>query len=123
MPSGRKQHERHPEGAAPLQTALGLFASEAVQRYTLPFTSFGRTAMGRKKQRLHGRVNRLIKSVDPSKPEKAEIAIEEAEELYREIRIDNVVTGEDGTKASLKPGADVDVIVEADSSASTKKPA
>ena len=79
--------------------------------------------MRRKKQRrLHGKVNRVIKPVVPGKPEKAEIAIEEADELYREIRIDNVVTDEDGAKVSLKPGADVDVIVEADSDATMKKP-
>jgi hypothetical protein len=43
--------------------------------------------------------------------------------LYREIRVENVVTGENGEEAQLKPGAEVDVIVEADSSATTKKPA
>ena len=41
---------------------------------------------------------------------------------YREIRIENEVTDEQGGKAQLKPGANVDVIVEADSSATLKKP-
>jgi hypothetical protein len=50
-------------------------------------------------------------------PEKAEIAIHEADDLYREIRVENVVTDENGEKAKLKPGSEVDVIVEADSDA------
>ena len=44
-------------------------------------------------------------------------------DLYREIRIDNELADEKGDKAQLKEGADVDVIVEADSSATVKKPA
>jgi hypothetical protein len=51
--------------------------------------------MGRKKSKLHGTVNKVLKPLVKGQPEKVEIAIEEADELYREIRIDNVVTGED----------------------------
>ena len=50
----------------------------------------------------------------PNQPEKAEISIHEAEDLYREIRVDNELVDEDGKTAALKPGAEVDVIVEAD---------
>ncbi len=46
----------------------------------------------------------------------------EADHLYREIRVENVVTDENGEKASLKPGAKVDLVVEADSNATVKKP-
>jgi len=42
--------------------------------------------------------------------------------LYREIRIENELTDERGDKAKLKEGADVDVVIEADSSATLKKP-
>jgi hypothetical protein len=42
--------------------------------------------------------------------------------LYKEIRIENIVTDEEGKKAELRPGADIDVIVEAHSSATIKKP-
>jgi len=55
-------------------------------------------------------------------PEKAQIGIEEADELYREIRVENVVTDEKGKNARLKVGADVDVVIEADTDATTKKP-
>jgi len=78
--------------------------------------------MSRKRKKLQGTVQKVIKSAIPSEPEKAEIDIHGADDLYREIRIENVVTDEKGEKAQLKPGAKVDVIVEADSSATIKKP-
>jgi len=59
-------------------------------------------------------VKKVIKPVTPSQPEKAEINIPEADELYRDIRIENVVTDEQGKKDKLKQGEDVDVIVEPD---------
>jgi hypothetical protein len=77
--------------------------------------------MSKKRKKLQGTVEKVIK---PSfgQPEKAQIAIQEADDLYREVRIENEVTNDKGEKARLKPGADVDVIVEADSSATLKKP-
>ncbi len=78
--------------------------------------------MGKKRKKLRGTVEKIIKPLVPSEPEKAEIGIEEADDLYREIRVENVVTDENGEKASLKPGAKVDVVVEADSDATVKKP-
>lgn len=71
--------------------------------------------MGKKRKKI-------IKPVSPLEPEKAQIKISEADDLYREVRVENVLTDESGEKASLKPGAEVDVIVEADSSATMKKP-
>jgi molybdopterin-binding protein len=79
--------------------------------------------MSRKRTKLRGTVQKVIKPAIPSQPEKAQINIHGADELYREIRVENVVTDENGEEAQLKPGAEVDVIVEADSSATTKKPA
>ena len=78
--------------------------------------------MSKKKRKLHGTVPKIIKSPFPTVPEKAQIGVDEADDLYREIRIDNVVTDENGEQAHLKPGAKVDVVVEADSDATTKKP-
>lgn len=76
-----------------------------------------------KRKTLHGRVEKVIKSIHPSEPEKAQITIQDAEELYREIRVENELTDDKGQKSSLQPGAEVDVILEADSSATMKKPA
>jgi hypothetical protein len=78
--------------------------------------------MTRKRKRLRGTVAKVIKSPHPSQPEKAEIDIHDADDLYREIRVDNELTDDEGEKVSLKPGAEVDVIVEADSDATLKKP-
>lgn len=76
--------------------------------------------MSKKRKQLRGTVEKVIKS-DHS-PEKAQITIHDAEHLYREIRVENEFTDGDGAKASLKQGADVDVIVEADSDATLIKP-
>lgn len=79
--------------------------------------------MSRKRKKLRGTVQKVIKSPTQSEPEKAQIDIHEADDLYREIRVENVVTDEKGEEARLKEGAEVDVTVEADSSATLKKPA
>jgi hypothetical protein len=78
--------------------------------------------MGKKRKKMRGTVEKIIKPVSPMEPEKAQITIAEADDLYREVRVENVVTDERGDKAGLKPGAEVDVIIEADSSATMKKP-
>jgi hypothetical protein len=78
--------------------------------------------MGKKRKKMKGHVDKIIKSVVPRAPETAQISVPEADDLYREIRVENVVIDEHGEKAQLKQGAEVDVIVEADSSATTGKP-
>lgn len=70
--------------------------------------------MVKKQKKLHGSVKKVIKPLSPSEPEKAEIDIHEADELYKEIRIENVVTDEKGRKDSLQKGEEVDVILEVD---------
>ena len=67
-----------------------------------------------KRKKLRGSVKKLIKSPIPSEPEKAEIVIHEADDLYKEIRIENVVTDEKGEKDKLKQGEQVDLVVETD---------
>ena len=66
---------------------------------------------------LPGTVQKVIPGIAQIVPPKAEIAVEGADHLYREIRIDNVLEDKDGKKVSLKEGAQVDVKIEADSSA------
>jgi hypothetical protein len=63
---------------------------------------------------LPGTVEKIIKPSEPGEPEKAQINIEGADDMYREIRIENTLTTEDGKQAQLKKGAEVDVTVEAD---------
>jgi hypothetical protein len=63
---------------------------------------------------MPGKVQQIIKSPDPAEPDKAEIVIEGADDLYREIRIKNTLTDPKGNEVELKKGAPVDVTVEAD---------
>jgi hypothetical protein len=65
---------------------------------------------------LPGRVERIIPPPSPNGAEKAQIAVEGADHLYKEIRIENSLTDEDGNKVHLKRGAQVEVTVEADKS-------
>ncbi len=61
-----------------------------------------------------GTVEKIIKSPYPQIPEKAEISVEGADHLYREIRIENTLEDEKGKKVKLLEGAQVEVTVEAD---------
>lgn len=70
---------------------------------------------------LPGTVEKIIRSADPDEPEKVQIAIEGAEELYREIRVENTLHDPDGNPVSLKKGADIEVTVEAEPEATTPK--
>ena len=63
---------------------------------------------------MPGIVKKIIKPVHPDLPEKAEISVEGADELYREIRIENTLKDDKGQEVQLKPGAQVEVTVEAD---------
>jgi hypothetical protein len=75
-----------------------------------------------KKKKLRGTVEKIITPLNPNEPDKAQINIKEADHLYQEIRIENALQDETGEKVSLKPGAEIDVVLEADSSATMTKP-
>lgn len=65
---------------------------------------------------LPGKVEKVIRPHPNSgEPEKAQIGVEGADHLYREIRVPNHLVDENGQKVKLKEGADVDVKIEADS--------
>jgi len=70
---------------------------------------------------LPATVEKIIKSPSPNEPEKAQISVEGADDLYRELRIENTLTDENGKKVGLKPGSEVAVTVEADPEATTPK--
>ena len=70
---------------------------------------------------LPGTVQKIIKPIDPNEQDTAEISIPKAEDLYREIRIDNVLKDEDGRDVALREGAEVDVTIEADPEDTIKK--
>ena len=65
------------------------------------------------KSTKHGIVQKIIKPIF-DEPEKAQIVVEGADHLYREIRIENTFEDANGNEVKLKQGAEVDVTVEAD---------
>lgn len=68
---------------------------------------------------LPATVEKIIKPILPSEPERAQIAIHSADHLYREVRIENTLTDENGEKVRLKPGAEVEVTITAEPEATT----
>jgi hypothetical protein len=68
---------------------------------------------------LAGTVEKIIHT--PGAPDKAQIAVEKADDLYREIRIENVLHTDQGETVALKPGADVDVTIAAAEEAVVRK--
>jgi hypothetical protein len=70
---------------------------------------------------LPGTVEKIIKPILPGEAEKAQIDVEGAEELYREIRVDNTLTDEKGEEVAIKEGARVEVTIEADKKDTIKK--
>ena len=71
---------------------------------------------------LSGTVEKIIQSPVPNEPEKAQIAVEGADHLYRELRIENTLTDENGEEVRLKEGAKVEVTVQADPEHTAPKP-
>ena len=63
---------------------------------------------------VEGTVRKVIQPPDPRQPEQAEIVIHNAEPLYREVRIENTLRHEDGEEVRLRPGAEVEITVEAE---------
>lgn len=64
---------------------------------------------------LPGKVEKVISPHPHSgEPEKAQIAVEGADHLYREIRVPNRLVDDKGHNVKLKEGAEVDVTIEAD---------
>jgi len=75
--------------------------------------------VGKRRKKLKGKVEKIFPPIGSDGVEKAQVEVHEAEPLYREIRVENVLTDDNGEKQKLKPGAEVDVILEADSDAMT----
>ena len=70
---------------------------------------------------LPGTVEKIIKPSHPNQSEKAQIAVEGGDDMYREIRIKNSLGDNNGGDVRLKEGAEVEITVEADLKATTPK--
>src|SRR5438876_5936518 len=84
-------------------------------------TASSKRIMKRAHKTLRAKVRKIIKPFHPTQPEKAETSIDEADDLYREIRIENRLMGEKGKEARLKQGAEVEVQIGADKEATRGK--
>ena len=69
---------------------------------------------------LPGTVERIIPANSVAS-EKAQISVQDAEHLYQNIRIENTLTDESGKEVCLKPGAHVEVTIQAEEGATTPK--
>jgi hypothetical protein len=70
---------------------------------------------------LPGKVEKIIPGVVSTMPDKAQIAVEGADHLYKEIRVENTLQDANGKPVSLKPGAEVEVTIEAEKHATEPK--
>jgi hypothetical protein len=70
---------------------------------------------------LPGKVEKIIPGVVPAMPDKAQIAVEGADDLYKEIRVENTLQDENGKPVALKKGAEVEVTIEAEKHATEPK--
>jgi len=70
---------------------------------------------------LPATVEKILQPANPKNPELAEIHIDGADPLYREIRVENKLKNEAGEEVKLKKGSHVDVTIEADAKATVPK--
>lgn len=80
-----------------------------------------KTDAGKSSVTLPGTVEKIIPPPHPSEPEKAQIGVEGADDLYREIRVENTLQDENGNPVALKAGSKVEVTIEADPAATQPK--
>jgi hypothetical protein len=68
---------------------------------------------GQARTTMIGTVDRIIPSLRRNQPEKAKIAVDGADDRYRDLGIENTLTGRNGDEVKLKKGAHVQLIVTA----------
>jgi hypothetical protein len=60
---------------------------------------------------MFGTVEKIIPERNPSQSERADISIEEAQPPSQSLRIENMLTDENGDEVRLKKGAHVDITI------------
>ena len=99
----------------------GLRRTSVIRDWKMGGAQMGEPVSHKPSTTLPGTVEKIIKPIDPSEREKAQISIEGGEDLYREIRVENTLKNEKGDDVTIKQGAQVDVTIEADKKDTTKK--
>src|ERR1700676_2544397 len=103
-----------------LLTIFDVYSTEAAAIASFS-TRSGKAAAEKPSVTLPGTVEQIIESPQARTPERVEISVQGADELYQEIRIENTLTDEHGDEVRLKEGAVVEVTVEAAGGATTSK--
>jgi hypothetical protein len=88
-----------------------------IRRKELRFAQLGGSSPSQHRRTwktVSGVVQKVLRDVYPARLEKVEILLLEAEDLFREVRIENAFTDADGRRVALKQGTHVDVTFEAD---------
>jgi hypothetical protein len=91
--------------------------SELVARKERRFPQHGRIGAWQRKspwKTVPAVVQKIVKPLYPDQVEKVEILIPAADDLFREIRIENTLTDVDGRPVALKTGAQLEVTFEAE---------
>ena len=63
---------------------------------------------------LPGTVEKVVQPVFSGDPEKAEIAVEGADDAHKKITIENTLIDKSGHEVHLNPGAKVEVTIQAE---------
>ncbi len=63
---------------------------------------------------MPGIVKKIIPSLHPSQPQKAQIALDGADQRHRHLRFENTLTDEHGDDMKLKKGDHVEVTITED---------
>lgn len=103
-----------------LLTVFDVYSTQAAAMASFP-TLRDKAAAEKPSVTLPGTVEQVIESSRVRMPEKVEISVHGADELYQEIRIENTLTDEHGDEVRLKEGAVVEVTVEAAGGATASK--
>ena len=73
-----------------------------------------RTMFDKARATLPGVVENVVQPAIPGDPEKAEIAVEGAEDEHKTITIENTLVDKSGHEVHLHPGAKVEVTIKAE---------
>jgi hypothetical protein len=85
------------------------------QRRFKEFRSYGYgSTKSRPWKTLTGIVTKTLTSTYTSQPERLEVSIPEADDLFREIRIENSFTSPEGEEVGLHAGTRLDITLEAE---------
>jgi hypothetical protein len=116
----RIQEEKNPDKFATLLRELSQLVGRKARRLDHQVTDLD-LQHTRPWRTVPAVVQKIVKPLYPDQSEKVEIQIAAADDLFREVRIENTLTDANGQSVALKNGARVDVTFEADPNDTVRK--